>query len=240
MPMQLDTSDQSERIVFVDVGASGGLQPCWAQHPDRIQPVLFEPNPAEAVLLRRSLDHIPGAMVLEHGLSSRAGTYTLHVGRHWGCTSLLEPDPAMLKGYQIASLYDEVGQASVSCLRYDALHAAGAAPLPEVIKLDVEGYEYEVLVGFGALLENCIGIEVESWLYPVYRETRLLGEIVSYLRRFDLMLRRFDPIDAFDRDLVLGNAFFTLNKTRVAALDPVRRRKFDLMLGVWGLPPYPI
>ena len=232
--------EQSDRIVLVDVGASGGLQPSWTQHADRILPVLFEPNPVEAEALRRTLGDIPGAQVIERGLSSAPGTYILYIGRHYGCTSLLPADPEVLRGYQIAPLYDEVGQASVTCHRYDALHEAGEVPVPEVIKLDVEGYEYEVLLGFGSLLENCLGIEVETWLYPVYQGTRLLGDVVAYLRGFDLMLRRFEPLDAFDHDLFVGNAFFTMSRQRVAQLDPVRRRKFDLMSGVWNLPVYPI
>ena len=238
--MQPLSIDRLERIVLIDVGASGGLQPCWARHPQRISPVLFEPNSAKAAELRRSLDDIPGALVIERGLSSRSGSYTLHLGRYWGCTSLLEPDPAVLRDYQIAPLYDEVGQASVACDRYDALHASGEAPTPDVIKLDVEGYEYQVLLGFGPLLEHCIGIEVEAWIYPVYRGTRLLGEIVAYLREFDLVLRRFEPIDAFDHDVVVGNAYFTIGRARAAELDPMRRRKFDLLTEVWKLPSYSI
>ena len=118
----------------------------------------------------------------------------------------------------------------MTCHRYDALHEAGEVPAPEVIKLDVEGFEYEVLQGFGLLLENCLGIEVETWIYPVYQGTKLLGDIVSHLRSFGLMLRRFEPLDAFDHDLFVGNAFFTMSRQRVSQLDPVRRRKFDLLL----------
>lgn len=228
------------RIVLVDVGASGGLQACWAQRADHILPVLFEPNPVEAETLRRILGNIPGAQVIERGLSAAPGTYTLHLGSYFGCTSLLPADPEVLRGYQIAPLYDEVGQASVTCHRYDTLHEAGEVPVPEVIKLDVEGFEYEVLQGFGSLLENCLGIEVETWIYPVYRGTKLLGDIVTHLRSFGLMLRRFEPLDAFDHDLFVGNAFFTMSKQRVSRLDPVRRRKFDLLIDVWDLPAYPI
>ena len=43
--MQIDP----ERLVVVDVGAAEGLQAMWRPHADRITPVLFEPNPAEAV-----------------------------------------------------------------------------------------------------------------------------------------------------------------------------------------------
>ena len=103
----------------------------------------------------------------------------------------------------------------------------------------MEGYEYEVLLGFGRLLEDCIGIEVEAWIYPVYRNTKLLGEIAAYLRQFGFMLRRFDPIDSFDRDVVVGNAYFTASRSRLDRLDRPQRDKFDLLIDIWNIPPYP-
>ena len=227
-----------DRLVVVDVGASGGLQGCWTPYEDRIRPVLFEPNPDEARKLRASLAHIPGSLVVEHGLSSRLGRRTLHIGRHWGCTSLLEADQSVLTGYGIAACYEEIGRATVECERYDALHRDGSVPAPDVIKIDVEGHEYDVLLGFGALLENCLGLMVEAWIYPVYRNTRLLGDIVAHLQQYGLVLRRFAPIDAFDGDLFVGDAYFTLPRLTVARIDPERQEKFALMSAAWGLPSY--
>ena len=227
-----------DRLVVVDVGASGGLQGCWWPYEDRIRPVLFEPNPDEAAKVRESLAHIPGSLVVEHGLSSRPGPQTLHIGRHWGCTSLLEADQALLTGYGIAPCYDEIGQATVECERYDTLYRAGSVPAPDAIKIDVEGHEYEVLLGFGALLENCLGLMVEAWIYPVYRRTRLLGDIVAHLQQFGLVLRRFTPIEAFDGDLFVGDAVFTLPRLAVERLDQSRREKFAIMSAAWELPTY--
>src|SRR4051812_38963927 len=44
-----------ERLRLIDVGGAGGLQVKWALHADRITPVLFEPNPAEAAGLRAAI-----------------------------------------------------------------------------------------------------------------------------------------------------------------------------------------
>ncbi len=229
--------DQS-RLVVVDVGAAEGLQPKWAEHAHEILPVLFEPNPDEAAKVRETLRDIPGSLVIESGLSYRAGLHTLTIGRWYGCTSLLRADPEVLRGYSIADLYDPVSTATVTCDRYDALHRAGRVPAPDVVKLDVEGYEYEVLEGFGDLLGNCLGIETEAWFTPVYRDTKLLHRLVEHLGAFGMVLRRIEPIDAFDGDLVVCNAFFTINRERAERLKGEQRRKFELIGQVWGLAPY--
>lgn len=227
-----------ERLVVVDVGAAEGLQAMWRPHTDRIRPVLFEPNPVEAIKIRDSLRDIPGSLVIESGLSYRAGEHTLTIGRWYGCSSMLKADPAVLRGYSIAPLYDAVGTETVACERYDALHQAGRVPTPDALKLDVEGFEYEVLLGFGDLLGDCLGVQAEAWFRPVYRDTKLLYRLVEHLASFGMVLRRTAPIDAFDGDLVVCDAFFTINRERAALLDDERRRKFDLLSGVWGLQPY--
>jgi FkbM family methyltransferase len=48
----------------------------------------------------------------------------------------------------------------VRSLRYDQLHAKGVVPVPHVVKIDFQGCEYEVLEGFGELLDQVLGIEL--------------------------------------------------------------------------------
>ncbi|GAN77037.1 FkbM family methyltransferase [Acidisphaera rubrifaciens] len=235
----LDEVPAAEKLVLVDVGAAAGLQPAWLRHAQHVAPVLFEPNPAEARVLRAQIGRMPGGRVIEQGLAHRPGARTLHVAHWFGCTSMRRPNTDVLGQYRIAPLFETVGEVTVDCTRYDLLHAAGAVPAPDVVKLDVEGFEYEVLLGFGGLLETCLGVETEAAHYPVYQGQALLGDIVELLARFGLVLRRTEPVPGFEGDEVIVNAFFTRNRAAVAALEPARRRKFARLCAVWSLPPYP-
>jgi FkbM family methyltransferase len=222
-------------LILVDIGASGGMQRKWRRHNRHIRPVLFEPNPEEAARLRPEMAHFTDASIVEHGLAAANGTYTLNVA-HWpGCTSLLTADPAVLEGYKIAPLYATVKQVAVECVRFDDLHRSGQVPAPDVIKVDVEGYEHEVLSGFGDLLHGVIGIEAEAWFYPVFKDQKLLHDIVALLARFNLHLRRIEPVEGFEGDLVCVNAYFTRGKAGQPQLTEDQQRKFALLQRVWGL-----
>jgi FkbM family methyltransferase len=225
----------SDPLTLVDVGASGGIQAKWRPHRRRIRAVLFEPNPAEAARLRQSLPAASNAQVIEHGLAARTGAYTLNLADWPGCTSLLESDPSVLEGYRISPLYRTVARVEIDCVRFDELHRAGAVPTPDAIKIDVEGYEHEVLSGFGDVLHEVLGIETEAWFYPVFAGQKLLGDLVTLLAPFGLNLRRIEPVDGFEGDLVCVNAYFTRGKAGKPALEASKRSKFALLQHVWGL-----
>jgi len=227
-----------EKLVLVDVGGAGGLQAKWQPHRDKILPVLFEPNPEEAVRLREALTTEGDVKVIEAGLFNSTGLQTLHIARYWGCTSIRKPNWEVLNKYQFTEIFETVQTVQIDCIRYDALYQGGAVPKPDVIKIDVQGCEYEVLEGFGHLLDTCIGIELETHFYPIYEGQKLLHDIVELLGRHGLVLRRLNRVPHFDNAFVEGDAFFTCERRAVSSLPPAQLDKFRLLQDVWELPPY--
>lgn len=197
-------------LVFVDVGAEGGLQEKWLPHMADLEIVFVEPSHHAAGVLRQCW---PQARVIEVALLDQPGQRSLNVTRLRGCTSLLEPDLEVLKRWTIAPAFDVIDRVDVRCDRYDQLYATGAVPLPDILKIDVQGVEYEVLEGFGDLLHDVVAIELEAQFYSVYKGQKLLNEIVAYLFDYGLTLRKLEPQWNFDGDLVEVNAFFTRLRT---------------------------
>jgi FkbM family methyltransferase len=238
-PDRPNATTPSSRLTIVDVGGSGGLQPKWLRVAESIEPVLFEPNKPEAEALRAKMaETFPSATVIETGLSNISGTRELNIARYWGCTSLLQPNSTILKGYRIGRAFDVVKTASIECARYDTLYNDGLVPAPEMIKVDVQGFEYQVLQGFGGLLDGCLAIEMETHLYPIYRDQKLLHHMIDFLLDFGFVLRRISPVGNFDGDVVELDVWFTKNRAAWTEFDIAAKTKFSLICNVCGLTDY--
>jgi FkbM family methyltransferase len=235
---ELSTYPSDARLTLVDVGAQQGLQLPWMLRADRITPVVFEPLPDEAEKLRATIGRIPGGQVVERALAETSGGRTLHVTAGSSCSSLREPNDEFLRAYTIAPLLQVVGQVPVDCVRYDELFAQGEVPTPDVIKIDVQGFEYEVLQGFGDLLHTCLGVELEAHLYPVYKGQKLFGDLVALLGGYGMVLRQVRPTGNFDGDCVEVDAFFTQRRDVVAGSSEIQQAKFSTLCDAWELPPY--
>lgn len=130
--------------VFWDVGANLGLFTCLAMDKVRDGSIYaFEPYPPNAAQLRENIRLNSGpAEVLEMALSERDGTQ-----------DLFHPDTEEV-GYQRSSLGDNLHSESftVKTRSGDSLVSDGKVPIPNIVKIDVEGAEYAVAAG----LENTL------------------------------------------------------------------------------------
>lgn len=123
--------------VFVDIGAHKGVYGRLVKcYEDTAQVVSIEPHPACAAYLRNE-----GVPVLEYALGATQGEVTLYVGDiHNGhATASL--------AWKVGIFDDSTEQVSVPMERLDALVGAGVVPMPEVVKVDVEGAECGVIEG---------------------------------------------------------------------------------------------
>lgn len=83
-----------------------------------------------------------------------------------------------------SSLYlDSEGGVSIPMATIDHLVESGRCKPPELLKLDVQGYEIEVLEGYTRYFDACQVIQCEIGLLPLVPDAPLLRETVDYLHR---------------------------------------------------------
>jgi FkbM family methyltransferase len=130
-----------------DVGANiGYYSRLFAERVgQRGQVLAFEPDPRVLARLEQSVRILGNVTIVPVALADRDGVMRFRQGLDAvGATGqLIDGDRASAEAW-----------IQVSALRGDSAVARGMAAPPNVVKIDVEGFEAEVLRGLGALLER--------------------------------------------------------------------------------------
>jgi len=93
---------------------------------------------------------------------------------------------SLLKGHlqnQIFPGTQEVGAFSVSVKPLSALLTEADIVSPALLKIDVQGYELEVLKGCGSLLKTFEYIFVECSFLELYQKQALAHEVITFLAK---------------------------------------------------------
>jgi FkbM family methyltransferase len=94
----------------------------------------------------------------------------------------------------------------VPAVALGSLAARGELPAaPDLLKIDVEGFELQVLSGCGPLLGAAKAIQLEASLYPFWGQP-LLHEVLAYMAGHGYLLYDFVGFNRRPRDGALGQA----------------------------------
>jgi FkbM family methyltransferase len=184
---RMETQVQEGDCVW-DVGANVGL---YTQRFSRIvgvsgRVIAFEPSRANAERLRDAVGGCANVTILEVGLSDRNERGALRQGGDTlGATSRV-----VLGGGSDTD-------ADVELCTARSIVESGRSPAPNIVKIDVEGHEYEVLRGFKELLANPtlrdIFIEVHFGILDASGRYSAPREIVAALERAAFQTTWLDP-----------------------------------------------
>jgi FkbM family methyltransferase len=232
------------KLGFIDIGARGGFEGSLSPYLTRLDLVLVEPEPIEARRLVLESDGGRLYRVLESALAHIDGRVPFVTTFNPWCSSVLHPNTDFFEGYEHSIQFSikEVGE--ISCHRFDTLYARDGLPLPDLIKIDVQGFEYQVLQGFGGLLKHCLAIKLESHFYEIYKNQRLLGDLITFLNDYGLVLRKLshsrmpnlDGDAVFDGHLLEVDATFTRSNHWAARAGEDDQANFRLACEIFDVP----
>jgi FkbM family methyltransferase len=198
---------------FLDVGAAAGPNHPALDYLLKQSAINFhglEPDPIACEHLRRTF---PTGTFTEHAIADVAGERTLYVTLVGGCSSCLEPNEEVISKYPIANWMKVIEKREIQVTTASHLILNNLIPIPDFIKLDIQGLEYEALQGFGDYLDNVIGIELEATLKPIYKNQKLLWQIIELLNDRGFILRDLQHQGPFEHELIEANVFFSRSPT---------------------------
>jgi FkbM family methyltransferase len=140
---------------------------------------LFEPQ----VALRLEISkHKPKAggewKIFSIALADRDDTSTLYLAKNLAASSLLAPTEGLAANAGVTST---VGQTEVKTIRLDKLVEEGNLRPPNLLKIDVQGFEDRVLAGGAKTIAQAQRIVIEASLRQIYKGQVMLPQLLARL-----------------------------------------------------------
>lgn len=166
--------------VVYDIGAHVGL---WAQMCQHLfnprQCLLFEP---QSKLHSLAMSRRPGRganwRILPYALGDHEASVDLYRTRNQAASSLLRP-------LETSSSPDMPTAANgiepVRVIPLDDLASKEMLPPPDLVKIDVQGFEAQVLLGGQRTLHHAQRAIVEVSLHSLYQQQKLIGDVLPLL-----------------------------------------------------------
>ncbi len=151
---------------IVDVGAAEGT---WSRMAAAIWPdahvIGFEPNRTNEAKLERTRRDLP--------------QFAYHL-----CFLGAEPGRVRYadRGAQTSLYTDALGNDDAEMRTLDACFEAGLFPQPQLLKLDVQGYELEVLEGGQRVLSGCEAVLAEVSFFRFHPKMPTADDVIAYLK----------------------------------------------------------
>lgn len=163
----------------IDVGANRGqfTLVCRLVRPG-VPIIAFEPIPAEAETFRKVHRARGEVTLIESALGEAKGSATLHLSKSADSSSLLPIGKRQTKLFKNTV---EVGTISVPVQRLDDFAECWVGRVRQLLKLDVQGYELNVLRGAVETLKSCAYVYAECSEIPLYDGQALRPEVETFL-----------------------------------------------------------
>lgn len=196
----------------VDVGANEGLFATRLRDEGFGGRILsFEPLSGAFVLLALASSADPNWECQRLALGATPGEATLNVARNLASSSFLPMDSELPEA---EPRFAYIGKEECSVSTLDALAPDLFRPEERLyLKLDVQGFELEVLRGAEATLDRVIALDVELSQTLLYEGAPLMDEVVAYLAVRDYVLLRTEPAYVHPRtgEMLQVNGLFVRN-----------------------------
>ncbi|MFC2055702.1 FkbM family methyltransferase [Chloroflexota bacterium] len=183
-----------KKICLYDLGSAGGIPPpfCWIA--EGIDLVNFEPD------LRSNSDVTGNTMPVAIGTK---GMRKIYLNQRKYTSSLLKPYRPIINRYDFSRIFKNGGDifhtvetVDVDTYGLDEIIKLRNLPLPDFLKIDVQGLSLEVLeTAERCLLESVIGVQIEVEFLEIYEGQKTFDVIHRHLYKMGFEIFRLSNLN---------------------------------------------
>ena len=219
-----------KKLTFVDIGASIQIIPRWKRiHKDNLNYILFEPNKNEIKKLKLNKKYYSKYKIYESALSNKKQNINLNITKGIYQTSVLKPNMKFLNQFRDSDRYKITKKIKIKANRLDSFKIKDV----DFIKIDAQGYNYEILEGSIKTLKDTLGVETEVEFTKLYTNQKIFGDLNKILikNNFDFIdftvLKRWNRYnDSNYGQCIFGNALFLKKPNLILDLDKKKIIKY--------------
>ncbi len=172
-------------LKFVDIGGRGDAFPPLLPFARFARYYVFEPEVAEAARLEQEFAQKHtwrSVVVMAEAVGRARGLANLYLTENPGMSSLLEPDPAVVRRLCVWRKFRVQSVSQVPVVPLDEAAERHGFLDAAFLKLDTQGTELDILQGGARILESAVGIYTEAAFQPLYKGQALFSDLDGYLR----------------------------------------------------------
>lgn len=176
-------------ITMYDIGVRYGIHYLYndLQNLSQFKVVGFEADKKEAEnLTNNSKSGV--SEVWPYAIAKSKGRREIFITKHPGCSSFYPPNQELLSQYSSFDFFKISETKFVETISIDDFVEKHEATLPDYLKIDVQGAEYEILEGSELALDSITGIFLETQLREIYLGAPLFPEIHMFLNKIGFRL----------------------------------------------------
>ncbi len=186
-----NTSSKSQSIILDVGGGQATTARIFSKHYPHLPIYVFEPIKSNFKAIEQSLDRTENWKLINKAVGSTVGTSVINIAQRVTASSLLElnTDDLDENTYKTALKLQNTEEIQITTLDIEA----SKDTIVEVLKLDVQGFELEVLKGATTVLPRTKIIVLEINNHQGFKNGPTYYEIDAFLREHNFELYNIYP-----------------------------------------------